>query len=425
MATRSLSRPQRGIHLKFVLGSVYIIIITFVLVAHNCIGEDYWGGSNSLPIGENSWRLDATCAKPAYVSMCVKGPAIITFNWRKSTSYSSGFNLIFRIQNTNGETILERECPIFDRPNPEDGYVPDDNIYKLTWEYMWNKAFTLSGNQGSSAFIRDISLGNGTMVQCSGTSSNSTTYVDKSNSDPHKYRYKFIEEAIKHCKPFGTVYVIAGTDPYFLNKTVEIDKPLNLIGYGRITPIIQSSNKEFPIINSTANEVKIENLELIGGKSGIYLNQTLGNIIDNIAISNCIYGIFLTSSHHSKITNNTLKGFAISGIVLDNSTNSNISCNNVTSDGSIKDTNGISMRNTGENLLDKNNITNIDVGIRLVHLLGGDNITESNKFNNDKYCDVLGFQCELSKLIYPKRWNKHEKDNCFFINSTNITGGYP
>ena len=355
---------------------------------------------------------------------CINGPAVISFAWKKDINYGSAFELSFCIINSRNETIYNINCPSLNVLNNGTGFIPDHNTYRIVWEYKIKTHFRRLNDVTSRAQIREVSFGKGIEVQCGPSSPpnfmNNTTYVDRYNSDPSKYKFNSVEEAIKHVNPSGTVYIYPAFEPYFIESSLYINKTINLTGVGKIRPLIelQKDHNDKPLIYITANEVQVRNLKLVGGKSGIYILSALDNILNNILISNCKYGIYLDSGDYSTVADNTIENYGVSGIFLNNATYCTISNNTILKGLDMEYASGISMKRTRNNLVDKNDIQNTGVGIRLYDQCEWDNITKLNKFYGIKYFHMLAMNCNLSRLEYPNKWivSAQNQSDVFSIN---------
>jgi len=155
---------------------------------------------------------------------------------------------------------------------------------------------------------------------------NTTIYVDN-DAEAGWYdstHVKTIQEGIDNSSTGDTVFVYNGS--YF--ETIIIKKSINLIGENKNSTIINGNNSSYPVLEISAEYVKVSDLTIKNSEIGIYLENTSGsNIIDKNIIKGCSKAIYLLDSHKNLITNNTIKDNNI-GISLNLSYKNNFFYNN-------------------------------------------------------------------------------------------------
>lgn len=135
-----------------------------------------------------------------------------------------------------------------------------------------------------------------------------TTYVDPLNPDEARFRYRTISQAASNTSDFGKIIIKNGT----YKETIEINKPLTIIG--RNKPLLHpaSGKDDGGIILVSHNDVNIEGLVLQNSKYGIHISggkedKMLNNItIKENDISACSSEIFMEYCKESIIENNSL-----------------------------------------------------------------------------------------------------------------------
>lgn len=121
--------------------------------------------------------------------------------------------------------------------------------------------------------------------------------------------YPTIQQAINAAASGDTIYVAEGT--YY--ERIKVNKTLTLIGENPATTIIDGSERG-PIINVTADYVKIKNFTVQNGKdyTGIWVENPAGAPIVSVTISTNVFinnyaCVILSRSIGAVITNNTMK----------------------------------------------------------------------------------------------------------------------
>ena len=123
--------------------------------------------------------------------------------------------------------------------------------------------------------------------------------------------YHTIQEAINAAKNDATIIVKNGS----YNEIIVINKPITLIGEDKNTTIINFNPdykiSQVPILNISANNCSIENLQITlgnnaGSAMGIVLIDSKYNTIKNNIITNVTYGIYGINSKNNMIENNII-----------------------------------------------------------------------------------------------------------------------
>jgi len=177
-----------------------------------------------------------------------------------------------------------------------------------------------------------------TIEQCSMPISNGKTlYVGGSGGD----NYTTIQSAIDNANSGDTVYVYDDSSPYY--ERVVVDKSINLIGEEKNTTVIDGNYMGCPIIILSSSHVKVNGFNMINPESPPFddWDSVLIKIInchsicieDNIITQNYIEfggrngGIYLKNSLHNIIRNNIIYNTKPSlrsvGIMVGDGSNSN------------------------------------------------------------------------------------------------------
>jgi parallel beta-helix repeat protein len=120
----------------------------------------------------------------------------------------------------------------------------------------------------------------------------------------------------------------------------------------------------------------------LGADYGIYLNGKTNNTIRNCIITDFAYGILLSSSNYSTITNNTVNNNSYYGIYLSSSSNySTITNNTVNNNNNI----GIYLSSSSNNTITNNTASNNNYGIYLDSSSSYNTITNNTAINNTQW----------------------------------------
>ena len=201
--------------------------------------------------------------------------------------------------------------------------------------------------------------------------------------------YSTIQAAIDASLPGDTIMVGEGT--YLEN--IIIYKSVALVGQGPSVTIIDGNGSAQTIL-ITANNVRIEGLNIRGGRRGIYLDGVNGTSILNDRVTDNLEGIFLYAhSNNNVISRNVVSNNIDAGIVLGEET----------SERSI----GFGCRN---NTISGNRIVNNHQGIYLFQSSGNriienimsvnhQNDTEDGMYAGEAY-DLFFFESSGNKIYH-------------------------
>ena len=173
-----------------------------------------------------------------------------------------------------------------------------------------------------------------------------------------------IKEAVDKAESGATIYIYDGTYNES-NLTIGKDK-IKIFGEGENATIIVGFYKEnqtcHPVINVDANNVYLKGFTIINGDFGIRINGN-NNVLENIEITNL--GI-----------NNTNCSNDLFGIAMYNSEN------NIISNSTINNSNGLILFDSNSNSIHKNNLTNNNIAFRIKGT-SNNNLIYQNNFENN------------------------------------------
>jgi parallel beta-helix repeat protein len=211
--------------------------------------------------------------------------------------------------------------------------------------------------------------------------------------------YTSIQDAIDDAYDGDTIYIYSGT--YYEN--IVVNKSISLLGNYSEAPIIDGSGIG-DVISIEADWVNISGLTLIGGESGILLENVNNCNVHNSDVMGNGNGIVLESSHENIIFFNSVTGNTVRGIYLEDSMKNEIKHN-------IAFTNkyGIELFSSNENILLRNNISsNFRDGILMD--------SSSNNHLDGNTMTYNGIYLEGNLL---EHWNTH------YIDTSNSVNGKP
>lgn len=191
-------------------------------------------------------------------------------------------------------------------------------------------------------------------------------FVDKyPNLDEHSYDN--FDEAYRNVAKNGTIYLGAGT---YGNIDIK-GKSVNIIGIKDET-IIDDFGSTMEIRNM--NYIKLENLIIEGGITGIYISKCPNVNVFNCTIDGSEYGLILQECQNALVLKNTIYG-EDSAIFLKKSQYCNIS------DNTLKNgQKGLTLYDSNNNVIDYNRIGSCIDGIKLIGDSGKNNIGNNNEF---------------------------------------------
>jgi parallel beta-helix repeat protein len=211
--------------------------------------------------------------------------------------------------------------------------------------------------------------------------------------------YSSIQDAIDDATDGDIVYIYSGT--YYEN--IVVNKSISISGEDSETTIIDGSGIG-DVISVVADWVNISGLKLIGGESGILLED-----VHNCSIySNDVWGngngIVLEFSSENNIFSNMASANNVRGIHLDDSMK-----NDIIDNIALNNKYGIELYSSDENILIGNNASsNFRDGILM-------DSSKDNHFNDNTMIDNGIF----IEGHLPEHWNTH------FINTSNTVNGKP
>jgi nitrous oxidase accessory protein NosD len=179
-----------------------------------------------------------------------------------------------------------------------------------------------------------------------------------------KGNFSSIKEAINKAESGVTIYIYDGI---YQESNLTIDKEkIKIVGEGENQTIIDGFYKDNQkcraVINVDANNVYLNGFTIINGDFGIRINGN-DNVLENIEIKNLG-------------TNNTNCLNELFGIAIYNSEN------NIISNSTINNSNGLILFDSNSNSIHKNNFTNNNIAFRIKGK-SNNNLIYQNNFQNN------------------------------------------
>jgi len=185
--------------------------------------------------------------------------------------------------------------------------------------------------------------------------------------------YTTIQEAIDNASAGDTIFVQMG----LYQEEITIDKELHLYGEGAFTRIDGSSSANVAV-TITADSVELDNLKIIGGKTGLAINSDENNIHD-LTITENEVGIILSYSDNNTFNDNTISSNTIYGIQMANSNDNTFTGNTYESNAQTS----IYMSSANSrNTIKENNISGNQDGIIFQGHSDNNIIYHNNFFDN-------------------------------------------
>lgn len=190
-----------------------------------------------------------------------------------------------------------------------------------------------------------------------------------------------IQDAIDRANPGDIIFVHSGT--YF--ETLLINKSLSLIGENVDSTIIDGNitgGVTGSVIGITTSNVTIKSFTVRNSgihpspDSGIRVDRSSGNVIQNNKIISNYDGVFLYHSNDNRVLGNTIANNSFEGISLYFSDNNLVSGNNATNNSY----DGVGFYNSNHNVASENTISKNNYGISLY--ASDNNTIFHNNLNN-------------------------------------------
>ena len=199
-----------------------------------------------------------------------------------------------------------------------------------------------------------------------------------------------IQEAIDHAYPGDTIFVYNGT--YYEN--LVINKSLSLVGQDRDSTIINGQEAGL-VVSITANNVNINGFTVQNSthgpppyNSGILIDHSSDNNISYNNVEGNDHGIYLLSSNDNVVSGNDVAFNTYHGIHLDDSRGNLVSGNNVL----LNNNDGIYLHYSHENTIASNNASfNSFHGIYLFR--SNDTSVFSNTISKNNDCGIGMHSC--------------------------------
>jgi parallel beta-helix repeat protein len=225
-------------------------------------------------------------------------------------------------------------------------------------------------------------------------------------------------------------------------ENIDVTKSVNLVGMGPELTVVSASNPSDHTVHITTNNVNISGFTATGATdldvAGVHLLNAEYCNISNSNISNNWYGLWLESSNHNTIENNTVSFNTVYGILSVYSSNNNILSNII----SFNDDTGLYVFSSDNNSLQNNTVTDNNYGMYLQDSYYNtikNNIANSNTYegitlkgsnenkivkNTANFNNYSGIQISLtsnSNIISDNNLFSNERYGIYFYGSSNNT----
>lgn len=209
--------------------------------------------------------------------------------------------------------------------------------------------------------------------------------------------YSSIQAAINNASEGDTIFVFPG----IYNKSIVINKTINLVGENKNSTILDVNESEYCAILIQARGVNISGFTIQNSTIGIYIvgyeNESNNITITNNNITNNVGGIYLSNlSSNNLISRNIITKNTGEGIRLFGSFNNKINENIITENGGF----GIALWESSQyNFISENTILNNIKGIALRRWSDNNIISENNitKNSNTGIYLTYSFKNNVSK----------------------------
>jgi len=226
--------------------------------------------------------------------------------------------------------------------------------------------------------------------------------------------YTTIQDGVDNASVGDIVFVYQGI--YYEN--VRINKSISLLGENQMLTIIDGQEAGGHIVSILAPAVTLEQFTLRNsggipnaaalyinsdqnkieeiiitctayhGEEGIWLSQSVGNLLSRNTVENYHYGIWLENSDYNNLFNNTIINSWDWAIILGNSDENILYGNNITENNG-----GVYLRDSNENTFLENDLRTNDRDIALVDW----DATSANNFIGKNNIGLATFIAEIGR----------------------------
>ena len=186
-------------------------------------------------------------------------------------------------------------------------------------------------------------------------------------------QFKTIQQAVDAAKPGDTVLVAAGT----YTENIVVNKSLTIAAADRTArPTVKAADSGKDVFLLTSSGVHIDGLALVGGASGVEIQQTSNCVVTNCTVNGNVFGVYLVGATANEVSANNLNSNGF-GIYLDESAGNKLSSNSALHEtgggGNATYSDGIYLFYSNSNHVTQNNLSaNHVYGISLFHSSGND-----------------------------------------------------
>ncbi|MEI7826808.1 MAG: NosD domain-containing protein, partial [Euryarchaeota archaeon] len=222
--------------------------------------------------------------------------------------------------------------------------------------------------------------------------------------------------------------------PGTYTENVVVNKPLTISAAGS-RPTVRSADASKDVFRLTSPGVRIDGLMIIGGASGVNIQNTSKCVVTNIVARDNVMAVYLSYSMNNEISNSNLAGNGY-GVYSDYSSNNTISSNVATGEKGTSSVlgDGIYLFYSDSNKVSNNNLSaNHNYGISLYHssnnAISGNNVSKNEDYgvrlresdNNVLSFNTMRANAKLGILIIQTTNNQIYLNN-FIDQPTAISG---
>jgi parallel beta-helix repeat protein len=334
------------------------------------IVNDGWQRSSDKPYtGSKSLRSQLSARKICRLSMEVEGQKDISFWWYSDIVPGAGNNsrLLFRLDNepnfieyggsgwkkveyhTSGENSKILNWIFYSGSNEAKSFIDNLCIKSIYCDSECSNESTSLGQYSLGSLVNDTLVENNVDLSSHSVKENKTniTFIENiyspdeifNNVTPvnatteiyyvingcnqSPYIFPSIQEAIDAVPSCSTICIIGNGDQFV--ETLTINKPLNLEGKNAIVNTLDSEIG----CKIKSSGVAINGIKFIGGRIGLWIENTDGGNISNNRFEDNQIGILLYYTENITLYNNTLKDHSRDAIRLVLSINNNIKNNSI------------------------------------------------------------------------------------------------